>query len=394
MTAAVVLLGPATVRGPCPVPGELVRAGLAALDDRHTIVDDRPVEVDTVLARIIGTAAGDTAGRVVLVCPGWWPTARLDRVRAAAAEHCADVVVLQRPQVLRRAHPDVEVIIEIAAEFVIADTVAEAGAPLVVPRQAGPADWVDAVVCGLDEPGTVLIDVPAAVAGARTVATEIAARLRRRGTDVVVTGDRQLSVTAAGWSDTDRPAAAPPRRRSPWLVAAGLVAVSATALVVPDEPGSSATVLMVEGRVAARVPAGWAVERITTGTGSRRVQVVEPGSGRAVLIVQSRGEADLTVTAATLETALRRQDPNVFTELRTTAERGGRPVIGYTETRAGREIDWAVFLDGAVRIAVGCQSPPGEAAQVRAACDEVIRSAHEVPGIGGNRTDVTGVQTQ
>ncbi|GAS97256.1 type VII secretion-associated protein, Rv3446c f amily, C-terminal domain protein [Mycolicibacterium canariasense] len=377
MIATPVVFGPATVRGACAVPAELVGAGLAALDDRHTVVDDRVVEVDAVLGDIVGTAAGDGPREIVLICPGWWPAARLHRVRAAAAGHCPEVVVLQRPQVYRRAHPDVEVLIEIADEFVVAGALTDGAytAALVVPRQADPAD---AVVSGLGGPASVLVDVPTAVAGARTVATDIAARLRRGGTDVAITGDRQLSRAATGWADTTTAAGDSSRRILPWIVAAGLLAVSATTLALPDEPDSGTTVSVVEGRVAARVPTGWTVERITAGAGSRRVQAVEPGGNRAVLIVQSRAEADLAATAATLDTALQRQDPGVFTALRTAVERGGRTVIGYTETRAGREIDWAVFLDGAVRIAVGCQSPPGQAARMVAVCDEVIRSAHGI----------------
>ncbi|MEN4477762.1 type VII secretion-associated protein [Mycolicibacterium cosmeticum] len=380
MTTTPVVFGPATVRGPCPVSAELVRAALAALDDRHTVVDDRAVEVDAVLGEILGTTLGDTRRDVVLICPGWWPATRLDRVGAAAAGLSPEVLVLQRPQVYRRAHPDVEVLVEIADEFVVAGPLTDGPhtPALVVPRQG---DTAEAVVSGLGEPASVLVDVPTAVTGGRAVATDIAARLRRGGTDVTITGDHQLSRAATGWADTTAAIKAvgdSRRRRLPWIVAAGLLVVAATTLALRDEPEGGATVSVVEGRVAARVPAGWTVERITAGTGSRRVQAVEPGGNRAVLIVQSRAEADLAATAATLDTALQRQDPTVFTALRTRAQRGGRTVIGYTETRAGREIDWAVFLDGAVRIAVGCQSPPGQTAQIRAACDEVIRSAHAI----------------
>jgi type VII secretion-associated protein (TIGR03931 family) len=376
MTSTPVVFGPATVRGPCPVPAELVRAGLAAVDDQHTVVDDRMVEVDTVLGEIVRTAVGDACREIVLICPGWWPGTRLDRVRAAAAGQCSEVVVLQRPQVYRRAHPDVEVFVEFADEFVMAGALTDEppAAALVVPRQADPAD---AVVSGLGEPTSVLIDVPTSVTGARAVATDIAARLRRGGTDVVVVGDRHLCRAAAGPADVT--STVDVRHRAlPWIVTAGLLAVSVSTWALLGEPDRDTTVSVVEGRVVASVPAGWTVERVTAGTGSRRLQAVEPGSDRAVLIVQSRAEADLTATAATLDTALRRQDPDVFTTLRSPAERGGRTVIGYTETRTGREIDWAVFLDGTVRIAVGCQSPPGQAAQLRAACDAVIRSAHAI----------------
>lgn len=369
MTAVVVLLGPATVRGPCPVRPELVRAGLGFLDDRDTILDDRPVPVDSVLSEVIATSAGEHNTSVVLVCPGWWPAARLDRIRAAASSVFAEVVVLQRSLVHRRECPGVDVLIEISDEFVIAGT--PETTLCAVPRHAGMAA---AVVSGVGEPASVLIDVPGGVRGARAAAAEIGAGLRRRGAEVEIVGDRQL-LRAAG--PRGEPAATP-ARRLPRLVAAGVVAaVAAGALMLPREERPGSTVLMTEARVAATVPAGWMVERITAGTGSRRVQVTEPGGGRAVLIVQSRGEADMAATAATLDTALQREDPKVFTDLQTTAVRAGRTVISYTEIRQGRQIDWAVFLDGGVRIAIGCQSASEQ--DIRAICEQAVASAHAVP---------------
>ena len=64
--------------------------------------------------------------------------------------------------------------------------------------------------------------------------------------------------------------------------------------------------LLVEGRVAAKVPAQWVVRRITSGPGSARVQVMAPDGATAVLITQSqvrKGES-MSATAATLRRAL------------------------------------------------------------------------------------------
>ncbi|MGJ6126083.1 type VII secretion-associated protein [Mycolicibacterium sp. Y3] len=374
VTAVAVLFGPATVRGPCPVSGELVRAGMDFLDDRDTIIDDLPVSVDSVLREIIGTAVGGdrrVADGLVLVCPGWWPPARLDRIRAAATGACADAVVVTRAQVHRRRHPGADIIVEITDEFVLAATADTT--LLVVPRRTGVAA---AVAAGLDEPASVLIDVPGGIAGARAVATETAAGLQRGG-DVAIVGDHQLLQTAG---DMCASPADPPRHRLPWVVVVCLLA-AATAVAValhrsPREPSDRTTVLITEGRVAARVPADWVVERITAGTGSRRVQVTESGGERALLIVQSPAEVDMATTATTLATALRREDPTVFTDFEATGQRAGRPVISYTEARADRKIEWSVFLEGGVRIAVGCQSTT--ARDAREICDQTIASAHSV----------------
>ncbi|MCV7256127.1 type VII secretion-associated protein [Mycobacterium hackensackense] len=374
VTAVAVLFGPASVRGPCPVRGELVRAGLDFLDDRDTIVDDLPVSVDSVLREIIGTVVGGD-GRVVdglvLVCPGWWPSARLDRIRAAATAACAEAVVVTRAHVHRRRHPGADILVEITDEFVLAATADTT--VLVVPRRTGVAA---AVAAGLDEPASVLIDAPGGVAGARAVATEMAAGLRRGG-EVAIVGDHQLLQTAG---DMCASPADPPRHRWPWVVVVCLLA-AATAVAValhrpPREPSDRATVLITEGRVAARVPADWVVERITAGTGSRRVQVTESGGERALLIVQSPAEVDMATTATTLASALHREDPTVFTDFEATRQRAGRPVISYTEARAGRKIEWSVFLEGGVRIAVGCQSTIDRDA--REICDQTIASAHSV----------------
>lgn len=370
MTTATVLVGPATVRGPCPVRSELARAAVTFLDDRETVLGDRRVAVDTVLGEVIATVAGEhprAAGAVMLVCPGWWPSAWQDRIRAAAVTMFAEAVVVQRPELYRRMRPDVDVVVEIADEFVVAGT--GRSMLFVASRRAG---VVDAVVAGLGEPTSTLIDVPGGVRGARTIATQIAARLRRTG-EVEIVGDPLLLRAVREMS---APPAPRPGRRVRWVAAALLLTTATAGAALHREIPNPSTVLITEGRVSASVPVGWAVERITAGRGSRRVQVAEPGGERAVLIVQSPAEADMAATAATLASALQRENPLVFADLQTAAQRGGRPVVSYTETRAGRQVDWAVFLDDGMRIAIGCQSPPGQ--PMREICDQTIASAHAV----------------
>ena len=278
----------------------------------------------------------------------------------------AEAVVLQRPELCRRLRPDADVVVEIADEFVVAATCQSV--LLVAPRSGAVADTVGEA---LGEPASVVIDVPGGVLGARALAIQIAGRLRRNS-EVEIVGDTQLLRLAS------TPVADPPPRRVRWVAAVLVTAlITGAAVVLHREKPLGSTVSITEGRVAVTVPAGWTVDRITAGTGSRRVQVAEPGGRQAVLIVQSRAETDMAATAATLTAALRREDPRIFADLQTVAQRGGRPVISYTETREGRRVDWAVFLDGGMRIAIGCQSPSGQT--MRQLCDDTIASAHTVP---------------
>jgi type VII secretion-associated protein (TIGR03931 family) len=138
--------------------------------------------------------------------------------------------------------------------------------------------------------------------------------------------------------------------------------------------------LLVEGRVAVKVPALWAVQRVTAGPGSARIQVMAPDESVALLVTQAQvheGET-LASTSTMLRDALDEQSAGVFSRFNPDDRRADRPVATYREVRGGRQIDWAVFVDGTVRIAVGCQTPPGGEDALRSACDEAIRSAHAV----------------
>lgn len=150
----------------------------------------------------------------------------------------------------------------------------------------------------------------------------------------------------------------------------------------PD--GSQATsvpmTLLVEGRVALKVPALWAVRRITSGPGSARVQVMAPDDSTALLVTQSqvrKGEP-LSATSAALRGALDDQQAGVFSQFNADDRRAERSVATYRELRDGRQIDWTVFVDEAVRIGVGCQSTQGGEDAVRQVCEEAIRSAHAI----------------
>jgi type VII secretion-associated protein (TIGR03931 family) len=110
------------------------------------------------------------------------------------------------------------------------------------------------------------------------------------------------------------------------------------------------------------------------------VQVSAPDGGAAVLMTQAqvRNGETLTATAAALRSALDDQPDGVFTDFNPEDRRADRPVATYTEVRVGRRIDWTVFVDDAVRIAIGCQSRSNEEPVLRRICDEAISSAHAV----------------
>jgi type VII secretion-associated protein (TIGR03931 family) len=144
-----------------------------------------------------------------------------------------------------------------------------------------------------------------------------------------------------------------------------------------DHPPADTVTLLVEGRIGVLVPATWAAQRVTSGPGSARLQVVSPTDTDVALhITQATDGGDLLATASALRLALGEQPDGVFVDFNALDHRVGKDAVTYREVRAEREIDWVVFVDDTVRIAIGCQSAPGREHLVRAACDEAIGSAH------------------
>lgn len=161
-------------------------------------------------------------------------------------------------------------------------------------------------------------------------------------------------------------------------VVAVVAGVAATGRTGPTPPGTpEATV--VEGRLTAGIPAHWRVERVTGGPGSHRLQVSAPGHPEIAVHLTSAyaPESTLEQAATVLRTAIADQPSGVFVDLHPVDEVAGRPAVTYRELRPGREIAWSVVLSGATRISIGCQSPPGRAAEVRTVCEGVVRTARE-----------------
>ena len=148
-----------------------------------------------------------------------------------------------------------------------------------------------------------------------------------------------------------------------------------------DPPaGDMPMTLLVEGRVGVAVPAAWTAQRITSGPGSARVQVVSPSDRDVALHITQSGNPSSRAsrTADSLRTALGAEPDGTFVEFNPSDRRADRDAVTYREVRPDHHVAWTVLLDGTVRIAVGCQSPPGSEHLVREACDRAIRSAHAV----------------
>ena len=384
MNESVVEVGPATVRGPCHAAQNLISTALECIDDEFALLDEQPVAVAAVWRQVFHAVLPEGVETAVLVCPTWWPSARVERVREAAAVRSMKVVVLQRAEVLSGGVPGIPTVVEIAPEFVVVSR--EGSVVTAEPRVGQSGAIARSLAGGIGSATTVLVDAPVGVAGAAELARAISGLLRNEVAAVTtVHPDRVLAATRGQRTpQADSPHA---RRRGHGVAATAAVVVSAALLsvgliVIPVTDESDRTpvpmTLLIEGRVALKVPALWAVQRITSGPGSARVQVMAPDNSTGVLMTQSQvreGET-LTATSATLRSALDDQQAGVFSQFDPDGRRADRPAATYRELRDGRQIDWAVFVDDTVRIGIGCQSAPGSEHAVRYACEEAIRSAH------------------
>lgn len=379
MTSTIVEVGPVTVRGPGP-DSDLAAIAVAGIDDEITLVDDEPVAVADLWVQVLDAAAAG-ARRLTLVCPTWWTAVQRDRVRAAAASSGAEVVVMQRVQAVSATlTSELWVVVEIADEVVVVSAAAAAGVTLARHAEGDPDPEavVRAVIGIAGASAEVAVDAPAEVAGAAALGNAVLAGLRRRGVNVRLADAQTWPEALPGTPAAPDPAGR--RGRAGRLVigaattlAAVLGAIAFTATGGAGDDG--AMTVLVEGRVGMQIPAGWSVQRVTDGPGSARVEVVSPSDPQVRIHMTQSGVGEGAV-ADTLRRALEEQAAGVFVDFDPAAVIAARPVVSYREVRPGREIRWAVFVDRAVRIAIGCQSAPGHAAAVRSACEAATRSAH------------------
>jgi type VII secretion-associated protein (TIGR03931 family) len=377
----VLVVGPAEIVGARAVDRELVTAAFESIDDAVALVGDRVVPADEAWRELMAAAIGHAPGAVVLVCPSWWRPPRIEMVRNAAREMATNVVHLRRADVLRG--DDSTTIVEIAPEFVVVHT--PSSAPSVVPRVGEPRAVATSIDAHVDQ-AVVVIDVPSGMDGATRLSGELAHRLRSRGVAVSMADDRRVLRTAGERRVDRRRIVRLPARftqpRAAALMGAGLVAAALTVAAAgygagDDAPATSAW--LVEGRVAVEVPADWPTERINSGPGSARVQVLSPREPHvAIQVTQSPGQESLAVAAEVLRRALGEQPDGVFVDFTASDRRADKNAITYREIRTEHHVDWTVMLDRGVRIAIGCQHAPDRPAPERI-CEAAIRSARTLP---------------
>lgn len=382
MSPSVVVVGPATIRGPGVVDAERASIALDGIDDDLVLVDDRVVPADRLWRDVLQGAVGGRRGGVVLICPSWWANSRLERVAAAVGS--TDVTVRRRADVLTTE----AVLIEIAPDLVVVHVDGQRHAVARVGQSAGVVGAVVARVAGL---AAVTVDVPF---GLGVFGAELSQALRRQSVAVTVVDDQAVirgaearfadAVAVRSWRRAITPRVAVLAGAVLTVTVLAVAAVAAVAAGVGG--GSTATVdahettWLVEGRVAVEIPVRWTVERITVGPGSARVQVTSPSDALAAIqVTQSRVpiQQTLETTAAALRLALADEPDGVFVDFTALGERSRRPVVTYREIRADHHVSWAVLLDRGLRIGIGCQGAP-DGVGPEQFCDLAIRSAHAV----------------
>ena len=380
----VVEVGPAGVqvlRGPSAgrPDGAMVSAVLDGIDDDVALFDERPIAVAELMRAVMSSILGDSRDPVVIVHPSWWSRARIDLVvRSSGATR--KVVAVSRSEVARAAG-QAGPVIEIAEECV-----AVAGPGLRVFGR-GNIESVAAVATESGQPGDVLLDAPAGIVGSAQTAEGLRVALAARGRSA-----RDVDVAAIA-------GAVPARRRARGLLATFLAVSGVLATLVlpvgrelglPDgrelvgatvaTPDGGAAVNLVEGRIVVEVPPHWKVERVRSGSGSRRVQLDSPTDADIALHITAAYAPGSTLAQAAeaLGDAVAAATPGVFVGFRADGEVAGRPAVTYREVRAGRVVDWSVVLSGSTRIGIGCQSAPDRTEVVRGACEQAIRTAREL----------------
>lgn len=415
---AMIETGPGTIRRLCcgtngvaaDDVSEIVGEALSAIDDRVALVGERPVTVDSLWCAALRSVICTHSNGMVLVHPSWWSSARVGVVTAAAKALTAEVLVRPRSWLLTQAsraqgaQHEATVVVEVAERLVMI-TGAD---PIAISRTAETdcvAEEVATVIAGITTEMTaaVLIDAPSGVAGASALATAIAGAVRRGGRAVLEIGDaRLLRLARSALSVPDEPST--PRGtgssagvRSRARVVTGLAGAAIvlaalspaiTAVVADGRRGGSLpatgrtapTTFLVEGRVALTVPANWSAQRVVTGPGSARVQVTSPSDPEVALHVTQSPVARETLsgTAERLKRAIDAEPAGVFVDFNAAGVSVGRPAVTYREVRVSHQVRWTVWLDGPVRISVGCQSRPGDDQAVRDACEQAVRSAHAI----------------
>lgn len=402
MSTHIVEIGPKAIRQLCCGAGavphdEMVRLAFDSIDDPVTLVDLRPVTVDSLWRMVLGSVDCGSPERAIVVHPSWWAPTRLDVVSAAAQVLAGEVVMRPRSWLLTQASAresqHAAVVVEITDCFV-----AVSGAEVVAETRRGePQCVVESVVRSIleitsDVAAAVVIDAPSTVGGAGALAVMIAEGLHASGGigTVKVVDDARLKKAAAEIIQSEDincvPHVAGRGCRRHWAMALavlliigvlGVGGVLAFGRHSAPVGGSVSTTFLVEGHVALEVPAQWPTQRVVAGPGSARVQVTSPSDPEMALhVTQSRVAIEaLSATAESLKHAIDAEPTGVFVDFNPAGNSAGRPAVTYREVRSGHDIRWTVLVDKAVRISIGCQSRHGREDAIRQVCELAVRSA-------------------
>jgi type VII secretion-associated protein (TIGR03931 family) len=402
--AHILEVGPSSIRRLCcggatVADSEVEKAAFEHIDDPVTLIDLRPVTVESLWRSVLSAADCGTAEEVIVIHPSWWAPDRVDVVGAAAHVLVGTVVLRSRSWLLTHASQATSELAMLVVE-IADDLVAVTGAAVAAQtRHRDQQAVADAVVCSIltmvsDALDLVIIDAPRAVCGARSLSASIARELRNSGGTVAVLevddiGLRKLAGEIVPLESRARAASrktgSGDLRRRLWRLALVLavigVVIGLGTLVRHTSPrGRDDTIptrYVVEGHVALKVPIQWPIRRVVTGPGSARVQISSPSDPEVALhLTQSRiGLPSLDATAEFLKSAIDAEPAGVFVDFNPTGHTADRLAVTYREIRSGRDIRWTVWVDKAVRISIGCQSRQGHDEAVDQACEVAVRSA-------------------
>ena len=404
MRAHILEVGPSAIRRLCcggatVADSEVEKIAFEHIDDPVTLIDLRPVTVESLWRSVLAAADCGTGEEVIVVHPSWWAPERVDVVGAASQVLVGPVVLRSRSWLLRHASQGKTELATLVVE-IADDLVALTGAAVAAQtRHRDQQTVADAVVHSIlammsDTTDLVIIDAPRTVLGARSLSALIARALRNSGGRVAALEVDDIGVRKLAGEIVPlerRPRAASPKaisadlRRSLWRLALVLSVVSVVVgvgTVIRHAPprgydDSIPTTYVVEGHVALKVPAQWPVRRIVTGPGSARVQITSPSDpGVALHMTQSRvALASLNATAEFLKSAIDGAPAGIFVDFNPAGRSAGRSAATYREIRTSHDIRWTVWVDKAVRISVGCQSRHAHDDAVNRECEVAIRSA-------------------
>jgi len=402
--AHVLEVGPSTIRRLCcggatVADSEAEKVAFEHIDDPVTLIDLRPVTVESLWRSVLAAADCGTSEEVIVVHPSWWAPERVDVVGAAAQVLVGPVVLRSRSWLLTHASQakseHATLVVEIADDLVAVTGAAVAAQTRHRDQQA----VADAVVHSIltmvsDTLDLVVIDAPRTVRGARSLSALIARELQKSGDTVpaLEVDDIGLRKLAGEIVPLESRARAASRRvvsgklrRSLWRLALVLAVISVVigmgTLVRHAPPrgrdDSIPTTYVVEGHVALKVPAQWPMRRVVTGPGSARLQITSPSDPEVALhVTQSRvALPSLDATAEFLKSAIDAEPAGVFVDFNPTGHSADRPAVTYREIRSGHDIRWTVWVDKAVRISIGCQSRQGHDQAVDQECAVAVRSA-------------------